>query len=108
MLIGVSNNSKFILPKYNLIKNTGTQTFGANYVPSNFEFANLKTYKLEVTNHPRKNIYDPNLDTFLFNYNFRPKNQLYPWRIFFIIKSLIFDPKFFFVKSFIMIKKLFK
>ena len=108
LLIGVANNSKFILPKYNLVKNTGTQTLGANYTPSNFEYANLKTYKTEIKNHPRKNIYDENLDTFLFNYNFRPKNQLYPWRILFIIKSLIFDPKFFFTKLIKLIKFLFK
>ena len=105
LLIGVANNSKFILPKYNLVKNTGTQTLGANYVPSNFEYANFKTRKIKIENHPNINVYDENLDAFLFNYNFRPKNQLYPWRIFFIIKSLIFDPKFFFIKLFIFIKK---
>lgn len=108
LLIGVANNSKFILPKYNLTKNTGTQTIGANYVPSNFEYSNFKTHKIKIKNHPKINDYDESLDTFLFNYNFRPKDRLYPWRIFFIIKSLIFDPKFFYTKLFIIIKKFFK
>ena len=105
MLIGVSNKSKFIIPKYNLTKNTGTQTYGANYVPSKFEYANFKTLQFNIRHHPEKNFYDKKLDTHFFYYNFRPKNQLYPWRIIFLIKSLLFDTKFFFTKLMFYINK---
>jgi hypothetical protein len=105
MLIGVSNGSKFILPKHNLVKNTGTQTRGANYMPSNFEYSNFKTVQFKIKHHPKKNSHNKKLDTFLFYHNNRPKNLLYPWRIIFIIKSLLFDTKFFFTKLIIFIKK---
>ena len=105
MLIGVSNKSKFIIPKYNLTKNTGTQTYGANYVPSKFEYANFKTLQFNIRHHPEKNFYDKKFDTHFFYYNFRPKNQLYPWRIIFLIKSLLFDTKFFFTKLMFYINK---
>lgn len=108
LLFGVSNDLKFILPKYNLVKNTGTQTNGANYTPSNFEHANLKTFQLSIKHHPKKNSYDKKLDSLLFYYNWRPKNQLYPWRIKFLIRSLFLDPKFFFTKVFIFLKKMIK
>ena len=107
MLFGTANKSKFILPKYNLVKNTGTQTHGANYVPSNFEYANFKRFQFNIEHYPKTNSYNKKLDRLLFNYNFRPKNQLYPWRIIFIIKSLFFDPKFFFSKIMIFIKNFF-
>ena len=107
MLFGTANKSKFILPKYNLVKNTGTQTHGANYVPSNFEYANFKRFQFNIEHYPKTNSYNKKLDRLLFNYNFRPKNQLYPWRVIFIIKSLFFDPKFFFSKIMIFIKNFF-
>ena len=105
MLIGVSNGSKFIIPKHNLIKNTGTQTHGANYTPSNFEYSNFKTVQFKIKHHPKKNSHNKKLDTLLFYHNYRPKNHLYPWRIIFILKSLLFDTKFFFTKLVIFIKK---
>ena len=107
-LFGIANESKFILPKYNLVKNTGTQTYGANFIPSNFDYANFKTFQFNIKNHPKKNFYNKKLDLHLFNYNFRPKNQLYPWRIIFLIRSLFFDPRFFFTKVLIFINKIIK
>ena len=107
LLFGVINKSKFILPKYNLVKNTGTQTFGANYVPSKFEYANLKTKNLKLKNFSKKIVHNQLLDSNLFYYNFRPKNQLYPWRLIFLFLSLFLNPKFFFIKVLIYFKKVF-
>jgi hypothetical protein len=104
-LFGIANKSEFILPKYNLVKNTGTQTYGANFIPSNFDYTNFKTFQFNIKNHPKKNSHDKILDSLLFYHNYRPKNQLYPWRIIFIVKSLLFDTKFFFSKLIILIKK---
>ena len=74
---------KICCPKYNLVKNTGTQTYGANYVPSKFDYANLKTKNFRLKKFPEKIFYDKLLDRYIFYYNFRPKNQLFPWRFIF-------------------------
>ena len=108
LLIGITHNSMFIIPKHNMVKNTGTQTYGANYVPSNFEYSNFKIFNFNIKFHPKKNSYDKNLDLNFFKFNFRPKNQLYPWRINFLIRSLFLDPKFFFTKVLIFLKKMIK
>tara|TARA_B100000780_G_scaffold137038_1_gene95935 strand:+ start:345 stop:1301 length:957 start_codon:yes stop_codon:yes gene_type:complete len=105
LLFSIVNRSKFILPKYNLIQNTGTQTYGANYVPSKFDYANFKTTKFKIKHHPQINSYDEKLDSLLFYHNFRPKNLLYPWRIIFLVRSLLFDTKFFFTKLALLVKK---
>ena len=108
LLFGVVNQSNFIIPKHNLVKNTGTQTYGANYIPSKFEYSNLKTKNLKLKNFPKKIINNKNLDLHLFYHNFRPKNQLYPWRFIFLIRLLFLDPKFFFTKILISFNKMFK
>ena len=108
LLFGVINKSKFVVPKYNLVKNTGTQTYGANYVPSKFDYANLKTKNFRLKKFPEKIIYDKLLDRYIFYYNFRPKNQLFPWRFIFLIRLLFLDTKFFFTKLSISFKKMFK
>lgn len=107
LLFGIANNSKFILPKLNLVKNTGTKMHGANNVPSNFDYTNSKIFTYAIKHHPPKNSYSKDLDTFLFNLNFRPKEALYPWRVFFLIKHLFLDPMFFFAKVRIFIKRIF-
>ena len=104
LLLGVAKNSKFILPKYNLVKNTGTQISGANNTPSRFDHSNSEISKLIIKYHPKKNSYRHELDSLLFNFVFRPKNALYPWRIIFLLKCLFLDPKFFFLKAIIYIK----
>ena len=102
-----NNKSKFILPKLNLVKNTCTQTHGANNVPSKFDHANSKIYTFAITRHPLKSSYSKDLDSFLFNLCFRPKDALYPWRILFLTKCLFLDPMFFLKKAIITIKKKF-
>jgi hypothetical protein len=105
LLFGIANKSKFILPKLNLVKNTGTQTHGANNVPSKFDHANSKICTFTIARHPLKSSYSKDLDSFLFNLCFRPKDALYPWRILFLIKCLFLDPMFFLKKVIITIKK---
>ena len=61
--------------------------------------------KFKIKHHSQKNSYDEKLDSLLFYSNFRPKNQLYPWRIIFLIQSLLFDTKFFFTKLTLLVKK---
>ena len=107
-LIGAAHGSMFIIPKRNLVKNTGTQTQSTHFTPSNFDYTNFKTFNFDIKHHPKKNFYDTKLDLDFFYYSLRPKNQLYPWRIKFLIRSLFLDPKFFFTKVIIFLKKLVK
>lgn len=107
-LIANAHGSMFIIPKRNLVKNTGTQTHGTHYTPSNFDYANFKIFNLNKIRHPKKKSYDIKLDLDFFYLNYRPKNQLYPWRIKFLIRSLFLDPKFFFTKVLIFLKKIVK
>jgi hypothetical protein len=80
---------------------------GANNVPSKFDYTNSKIANYRIKHHPSKNNYNQKLDLALFNLAHRPKNALYPWRIIFLIKCLLFDPKFFCTKVIIAINKIF-
>lgn len=97
-LIAVANNSQFVVPKKNLISNTGINTIGANNVPSKFKHGNFKTYNFSIKKHPSDIKRNKIFDYINFKYNFRPKNFLYPWRVIFILKSFLFDTKFFLLK----------
>jgi hypothetical protein len=103
LLFGIMNNAKFILPRVNLVKNTGTDTVGANNVPKKLDFSNSRVFVLDVKNHPKKKFYDKKLDLIVFNEAFKPKNIIYPWRFLFLVKSLFLDTNFFFTKLFIVI-----
>lgn len=95
LVVAYVNNGRSIVPKYNLTRNIGTQTFGANNVPSNFDHTNSEIYQFVIKKHPNKIINNKKYDSLSFNTNFRPKNLLYPWRFLFLIKSLLFDTRFF-------------
>ena len=108
LLFGIISNSKFILPRLNLVKNTGRQTYGANNVPRKFGILDSGVYALDVKNHPKKNFYNKELDNLIFKETFNAKNLIYPWRALFLIKCLFLDPKFFFTKVMIFINRFIK
>jgi hypothetical protein len=102
LLIGVSNCSKFLIPYKSLVKNIGTSIFGANNVPSRIKKNKKLTYyikkKLLFQNSNKE------LDEILFNVAYNPKKFFYPYRATFLLKTLFFDPKFFFIKFFLIFK----
>ena len=105
LLIGVSNSSRFILPKYNLINNTGINIVGANNVPSKLNIKVLRIHRIKSITHQKTIPFNQEIDKKIFFSTYNPKNILYPWRLVFILKSLIFDTKFFFKKLYFFFKK---
>jgi hypothetical protein len=107
-LVVAANKGKCIVPSLNLIRNTGYGSISANNVPSKLNYTNSKIYNLKITNHPKKIQINEKYDFLRFKLICRPKNFLYPWRFYFIIKCLIFDPRFFFIKIFNFYQKILK
>jgi len=105
LLIGISNSSKFILPKKNLTINTGTKIKGANNIPSKLNQENFKIYSINNIKHPKKYHYNSKIDLELFYLTYKPKNTLYPWRFLFLLRCLFLDPTFFFSKVISFLKR---
>lgn len=106
LLIGISNSSKFIVSTKNLVQNNGLNIFGANNVPLNSQINNRKVVKFKKIisqNKPNKD-----LERILFYNAYNPERLFYPYRLLYIFKKLIFDPKFFFSKSFQILTKVLK
>jgi hypothetical protein len=84
------------------VKNIGTSIFGANNVPSRIKKNKKLTYyikkKLLFQNSNKE------LDEILFDVAYNPKKFFYPYRATFLLKTLFFDPKFFFIKFFLIFK----
>ena len=108
LLFGIISNSKFILPRLNLVKNTGMQTYGANNVPRKLDDLDSRVYAFDIKNHPKKEFYNKELDNLIFKETFNAKNLIYPWRVLFLVKSLFLDPNFFFTKVMIFINRFIK
>ena len=90
-------NAYCLLPNVNMIQNIGFDSSATTSPWLNYKVAKVFNYK--------KNINSPNFleinkvnEDLIFNSMFLPKNFLYPWRLLYIIKSIIFSPKFFFYK----------
>ena len=105
-LVAAVHKRKCIVSSQNLIKNTGYEDISANNVPSKFNCANSKIHNLKKINHPKEIKLNHEYDFLRFKLICRPKNFLYPWRFIFIIKCLIVDPKFFFLRVIIFINKI--
>ena len=91
------NKSYCLLPNMNLVDNIGfdntsTTSPGVKYKVAKVTDCNRKIKSPSVLQINQKN------EDLIFNAMFLPKFFLYPWRIIFIIKTLFFQPKFFFNK----------
>ena len=92
-------NSYCILPNINMIKNIGFDQTSTTSPGLNFKVAKVVNYDGKIIN-PRKLSINAENENQIFLRLFRPKNFLYPWRIFNKLKEFFLQPKYFMRKVF--------
>lgn len=99
------NNGLTITPNQNLVKNIGfdinsTHTFGLD--TKKYSMDAQEGY-IDFNNHPKNITANTDADLFTFNNHYNGKYNFFPWRIIYLLKILIKNPKIFFLK---IIKKI--
>jgi hypothetical protein len=87
-----------VIPKFNLVKNIW---YGKNATRTYLKTDNL-TYKVKKMKKPYNHEYgkfiNQQADNYVFKNHFKGKNYLWPYRLFYIIKIILTNPRFFMFK----------
>jgi hypothetical protein len=99
------NNACILLPNINMIDNIGFNENASTSPGLNYKVAKAIDYKKKIKDPPILQI-DKKNEQLIFNKMFNPHSFLYPRRFLYLIKYLLFNPKLFFSKIKIFIKKI--
>jgi len=92
-----SKNSSCILLNLNTIKNIGFDDDATYGINKQYKTPESRTLKRKIK-HPSSLKFFPEADKLIFNKFLRGKNLLYPWRFFYILKLILFNPVYVFKK----------
>ena len=99
------NKMLTITPKSNLVKNVGFN-HDATHTISSLDDMKYKTKSLVGKwKSPKKIEINIKNDEYVFNYHFKGKNYIWPFRLLYLIKLAVFSPKIFYKK---LIKSIYK
>ncbi len=92
-------NGITITPNINLISNIGFNKDATNTLSAgkNSDFTHSKEFKNDIKD-PGKIIINTEADEFVFNNHFNGKYNFWPWRLLYLLKILMKDPKTFYLR----------
>jgi hypothetical protein len=97
-------NSFCLLPNINMVNNIGFDDSSTTSPSLRFKIASTYNWKGKIIN-PKLLRIDKKNELIIFNNLFRPKLFLYPFRIIFLLKIIVTQPKFFFRKIILNVRE---